>query len=100
MALVDQIDKLACGAGDALGTGQQACPIDWDRISTIKLTPKGQVYTDIDSLETVRTAQQLGKAVIINNIDRLSLVPQEVSIDTTEGSGKRRLTESYRMSMN
>jgi hypothetical protein len=24
MALVDQIDKLACGAGDALGTGQQA----------------------------------------------------------------------------
>jgi hypothetical protein len=36
MALVDQIDKLACGAGDALGTGQQACPIDWDRISTIK----------------------------------------------------------------
>jgi hypothetical protein len=70
MALVDQIDKLACGAGDALGTGQQACPIDWDRISTIKLTPKGQVYTDIDSLETVRTAQQKGKAVI-NNIDRL-----------------------------
>jgi hypothetical protein len=89
MALVDQIDKLACGAGDALGTGQQACPIDWDRISTIKLTPKGQVYTDIDSLETVRTAQQKGKAVIINNIDRLSLVPQEVSIDTTEGSGKK-----------
>jgi hypothetical protein len=40
MALVDQIDKLACGTGDALGTGQQACPIDWDRISTIKLTPK------------------------------------------------------------
>jgi hypothetical protein len=39
--------------------------------------------------ETVRTAQQKkGKAVIINNIDRLSLVPQEVSIDTTEGSGK------------
>jgi hypothetical protein len=26
MVLVDQIDKLACGAGDALGTGQQACP--------------------------------------------------------------------------
>jgi hypothetical protein len=44
--------------GDALEQGQQACPIDWDRISTIKLTPKGQVYTDIDSLETVRTAQQ------------------------------------------
>jgi hypothetical protein len=56
MALVDQIDKLAW-AGDALGTAS-ACPIDWDRISTIKLTPKGQVYTDIDSLETVRTAQQ------------------------------------------
>lgn len=89
MALVDQIDKLACGAGDALGTGNQACPIDWDRVSTIKLTPKGQVYTDIDSLETVRTAQQKGKAIIINNIDRFALVPQEVSLDTTEGSGKK-----------
>jgi hypothetical protein len=98
MALVDQIDKLACGAGDALGTGQ-ACPIDWDRISTIKLTPKGQVYTDIDSLETVRTAQQLGKAVIINNIDRLSLVPRSIN-RYNRGSGKRLLTVNYRMSMN
>jgi hypothetical protein len=89
MALIDQIDKLACGAGDALGTGQQACPIDWDRISTLKLTPRGQVSTETDSLESVREAQQLGKAVIINNIDRLALVPQEVSIDTTEGSGKK-----------
>jgi hypothetical protein len=83
MALVDQIDKLAW-CWWCIRNRATSCPIDWDRISTIKLTPKGQVYTDIDSLETVRTAQQLGKAVIINNIDRLSLVPQEVSIDTTE----------------
>jgi hypothetical protein len=52
MALVDQIDKLACGAGDALGTGQQACPIDWDRISTITYTKRTSL-PDIDSLETL-----------------------------------------------
>lgn len=87
--LVDQIDKLACGAIDALGTGQQACPIDWDRISTVKLTPRGFIYTDIDNLVNVRKAQQLGKAIIINNVDRFALVPQEVTIDTTDGSGKK-----------
>lgn len=87
--LEDQIDKLACGAGDALGTGQQACPIDWDRISTVKLTPRGFIYTEIDNLVNVRKAQQNGKAIIINNIDRFALVPQEVTIDTTDGSGKK-----------
>ena len=87
--LVDQIDKLACGAIDALGTGQQACPIDWDRISTVKLTPRGLGYTDIDNLVNVRKAQQSGKAIIINNVDRFALVPQEVTIDTTDGSGKK-----------
>ena len=87
--LEDQIDKLACGASDALGTGQQACPIDWDRVSTVKLTPRGFIYTEIDNLVNVREAQQTGKAIIINNIDRFALVPQEVTIDTTDGSGKK-----------
>ena len=89
MALEDQIDKLACGAGDALGTGNQACPIDWDRVSTVKLTPRGFIYSEIDNLVNVREAQQTGKAIVINNIDKFSLVPQEVVIDTTDGSGKK-----------
>lgn len=89
MALVDQIDKLACGAGDALGTGQQGCPIDWDRISTLKLTPRGYIFTQEDNLVNTREGQQLGKIFIVNNIDRFALVPQEVSVDTTEGSGKK-----------
>jgi len=87
--LVNQIDKLACGAGDALGTGQQGCPIDWDRISTLKLTPRGFIFTDKDTLTSIRTAQQMGKVFIVNNIDRFALVPQEVSVDTTDGSGKK-----------
>jgi hypothetical protein len=98
MALVDQIDKLACGAGDALGTGQQACPIDWDRISTIKLTPKGQVYTDIDSLETVRTATiKVRQLLSITLIDVFSTTR---SINRYNRGGKRLLTVNYRMSMN
>ena len=89
MALATQIDKLACGAVDALGTGQQACPIDWDRISTVKLTPRGFSDAEADSLVNVRKAQQKGNAIIINNVDRFALVPQEVTIDTTDGSGKK-----------
>ena len=89
MALIDQIDKLACGAGDAGNTGQQACPIDWDRISTVKLTKRGAIFTDEDNLENVKIAQQKGDVVIINNIDSFVLVPQEVVIDTTEGSGRK-----------
>jgi hypothetical protein len=50
-------------------SGQQACPIDWDRISTLNLH-KEVKFTRTDSLESVREAQQKGKAVIINNIDR------------------------------
>jgi hypothetical protein len=86
MALVDQIDKLACGAGDALGTGNKRVPSIGIEYQLLNLHQKDK-FTDIDSLETVRTAQQKGKAVIIN-IDRLSLVPQEVSIDTTEEAVK------------
>jgi hypothetical protein len=62
MVLVDQIDKLAWCWWCIRNAS--ACPIDWDRISTIKLTPKGQVYTDIDSLETVRTAQQKARQLL------------------------------------
>jgi hypothetical protein len=67
MALVDQIDKLACGAGDALEQGNKRVLSIGIEYQLLNLH-KGQVYTDIDSLETVRTAQQLG--IIINNIDR------------------------------
>jgi hypothetical protein len=43
MALVDQIDKLACGAGDALGTGQQACLSIGIEYQLLNLH-QGQVY--------------------------------------------------------
>jgi hypothetical protein len=89
MALIDQIDKIACGVGDALGTGHQACPIDWDRISTVKLTKRNALFTDIDNLVNVKLAQQKGDVVIINNIDKFALVPVDLNIDTTEGSGKK-----------
>jgi hypothetical protein len=42
MALVDQIDKLVDQWW--LGTGTQACPMDWDRISTIKLTQRANLH--------------------------------------------------------
>jgi hypothetical protein len=90
MALIDQIDKIACGLGDAGNTGHQACPIDWDMVKTVKLTKKGVPYPDEeDNLVNVKKAQQKGDVIIINNIDSFVLVPQEVVIDTTEGSGKK-----------
>jgi hypothetical protein len=82
MALVDQIDKLACGA-DALGTGHKrvlSIGIEYQQLNL----HKGAIYTDIDSLESVREAQQKGKAVIINNIDRCFSASRSINRYTEE----------------
>jgi hypothetical protein len=46
-----------------------------------------QVYTDIDTLMSVREAQQKGKALLSITLIDLSLVPR-VSIDTTDEAVK------------
>jgi hypothetical protein len=54
-----------------LGTGTQACPMDWDRISTIKLTQREHLRNR--HFNECKRGTAKGKAIIIN-IDRFALV--------------------------
>jgi hypothetical protein len=87
MALVDQINVVECGAGDLLGTGQQACTFDWNRVKTIELSGRSYVYEDEVSLDSIREAQQKEEVFIIAGAESFKLVPVEPTESTTEGSG-------------
>ncbi len=87
MELVDQINVVECGAGDLLGTGQQACSFDWNRVKSIELTGRSYVYTQEVSLDTIREAQQKEESFIIAGAESFKLIPVEPTESTTEGSG-------------
>jgi len=87
MALVDQINVVECGAGDLLGTGQQACSFDWNRVKTIELSSRSFVYTEDVTLESIRESQQKEETFIIAGAESFKLIPVEPTESTTEGSG-------------
>jgi hypothetical protein len=87
MALVDQINVVECGAGDLLGTGQQACTFDWNRVKTIELSSRSFVYTEDVTLDSIREAQQKEETFIIAGAESFKLIPVEPTESTTEGSG-------------
>jgi hypothetical protein len=87
MALANQINIVECGAGDLLGTGQQACTFDWNRVKTIEFSSRSHVYTSDLNLSTIREAQQKEDVFIIAGAESFKLVPVEPTISTTEGSG-------------
>lgn len=87
MALADQINVVACGAGELLGTGQQACTFDWDRIRAIELSRNGYVYTDELSLENIHEAQQKEEIFIINGFETFAQIEAAPTISTSDGSG-------------
>ena len=87
MALVDQINVVECGAGDLIGTGQQACAFDWNRVKTIEFSLRSYVYTADLTLDSIRDAQQKEDVFIIAGAESFKLVPVEPTISTTEGSG-------------
>jgi hypothetical protein len=53
----------------------ETSPIDWDRISTIKLTQKQIKH----GLNECKRGTAKGKAIIINNIDRFVLVQRGIN---------------------
>lgn len=87
MALVDQINVVECGAGDLLGTGQQACTFDWNRVKAIEFSNRSFVYTEDVNLESIRESQQKEETFIIAGAESFKLIPVEPTESTTEGSG-------------
>lgn len=87
MALVDQINVIECGAGELLGTGNEACPFDWDRVKAIEFSKRSHVYSDEVDLDSIREAQQKEDTFIITGADSFALVPVEPTISTSDGSG-------------
>jgi hypothetical protein len=87
MALASQINIIECGASDLLGTGQQACSFDWNRVKTIEFSSRSYVYTDDLTLTKIREAQQKEDIFIIAGAESFKLVPVEPTVSTSEGSG-------------
>ncbi|HMK57762.1 MAG TPA: hypothetical protein VK462_01775, partial [Nitrososphaeraceae archaeon] len=87
MALEDQINKVACGAGDLIGTGNAACTFDWDRIVAIEFTQRAYRYTDDVSLANMQDAQLNEDVFLIKGFESFALVPVEPKITTNDGSG-------------
>lgn len=87
MALADQINVIECSASELLGTGQQACTFDWDRIRAIELSRKGYVYSDDLTLDNIHEAQQKEEIFIINGFETFAQIEAAPTISTSDGSG-------------
>ncbi|WP_296683238.1 hypothetical protein [Flavobacterium sp.] len=92
MALIDQLNVVACSQGDLLGTGMEGCTFDWNRVATIELSPRGYAYTDEQNLANIKEGQQKGDLIILQGIKSFALVPVDPNINTADGSGYKTVT--------
>lgn len=92
MALTDQIDVVNCQQGVLLGTGNEACPFSWNRVTTLEFSPKSFVYENEQTLSEVQTLQQQEILTIVNGIKTFALVPLEPNVNTADGSGYKTVT--------
>lgn len=87
MALETQINKIACGAGGLIGTGNAACTFDWDRIVALEFTQRAFRYTDDVNLANMQEAQLAEEVFLVKGFESFVLVPVEPTITANEGSG-------------
>lgn len=92
MALIDQLNVVACSQSDLLGTGMEGCTFDWNRVETIELSPRGYAYTDEQNLANIKEGQQKGNLIILQGIKSFALVPVDPNINTADGSGYKTVT--------
>lgn len=89
MALVDQLNVVACGSVNALGTGQQACNFDWERVVAIELSSGAYTYTNEQTLVNIQAAQQKKDVILINGFESFKTVEAAAKISTSDGSGEK-----------
>ena len=92
MALIDQLNVVACSQSDLLGTGMEGCTFDWNRVETIELSPRGYAYTEEQNLANIKEGQQKGDLIILQGIKSFALVPVDPNINTADGSGYKTVT--------
>jgi hypothetical protein len=92
MALLDQLNVVACSQSDLLGTGMEGCTFDWNRVETIELSPRGYAYTEEQNLANIKEGQQKGDLIILQGIKSFALVPVDPNINTADGSGYKTVT--------
>ena len=92
MALLDQLNVVACSQSDLLGTGMEGCTFDWNRVETIELSPRGYAYTEEQNLANIKKGQQKGDLIILQGIKSFALVPVDPNINTADGSGYKTVT--------
>jgi hypothetical protein len=92
MALIDQLNVVACSQSDLLGTGMEGCTFDWNRVATIELSPRGYAYSDEQNLANIKEEQQKGNLIILQGIKSFALVPVDPNINTADGSGYKTVT--------
>lgn len=90
--LLVQLSVVNCNESGLLGTGQEGCNFDWDRVETIELTPRGFAYEEEQNLAYIQEQQQKSKVIILKGIKSFKLVPVEPEVSTAEGSGYETVT--------
>lgn len=95
MPLIDQIDKVTCGAGDYLGTGSEACKFIFEQTAAIMFADGSYVQTDEISLANLRIAQQKESIFVINEIEKFTQVEVAPIETTTEGTGLKSIDAEY-----
>ncbi len=91
MTLQEQINLVDCTAGGVLGTGLAGCRKDRNRIKALGLLEKGTKLTELITKEYMRTLQQEGKLIMLQDVVSFTDQTADDNVITRPGSGIKKL---------
>lgn len=91
MTLQGQINAVDCSGSGVLGTGLAGCRKDRNRITALGLLMKGTKFTELITKEYMRTLQQEGKLIMLQEVVSFTDQTADDNIITRPGSGFKKL---------
>lgn len=91
MTLLEQINAVDCTASGVLGTGLAGCRKDRNRITALGLLERGTKFTELITKEYMRTLQQEGKLIMLQDVVSFTDQTADDNIITRPGSGVKKL---------
>lgn len=91
MTLLEQINAVDCTASGVLGTGLAGCRKDRNRITALGLLERGTKLTELITKEYMRTLQQAGKLIMLQEVVSFTDQTADDNIITRPGSGVKKL---------